>query len=126
MQRNRPFPYVEIGGHFSFRFPVLIKTKKLKKCEKRCKYANDRLQSLKTVPSKMWKAPATFRKVQFPITETFRPGRVLKVQRESHRWSLQPCIGPKAEKMIPSNLGGQFATLGANVPAFINILTSMF
>jgi hypothetical protein len=30
------------------------------------------------------------------------------------------------EKKIPSNLGGQFATLGANVPAFINILTSMF
>jgi hypothetical protein len=24
---------------------------------------------------------------------------------------------------IPSNLGGQFATLGANVPTFINILT---
>jgi hypothetical protein len=42
------------------------------------------------------------------------------------RWTLWPCIGPKAEKRIPSNLGGQFATLGANVPAFINILTSMF
>ncbi len=27
---------------------------------------------------------------------------------------------------IPSNLRGQFATLGANVPASINILTSMF
>jgi len=35
-------------------------------------------------------------------------------------------IGPKAEKRIPSNLGGQFATLGTNVPAFINILMSMF
>jgi hypothetical protein len=37
-----------------------------------------------------------------------------------------PCIGPKAEIRIPSNLGSQFATLGVNVPAFINILTSMF
>jgi hypothetical protein len=41
--------------------------------------------------------------------------------------TLWPCIGPKAdEKRIPSNLGSQFATLEANVPAFINILTSMF
>jgi len=32
----------------------------------------------------------------------------------------------RLEKRIPSNLGGQFATLGANVPAFINILMSMF
>jgi hypothetical protein len=37
-----------------------------------------------------------------------------------------PCIGSKAEKRIPSNLGGQFATPWANVPAFINIMTSMF
>jgi hypothetical protein len=35
-------------------------------------------------------------------------------------------FGPKAEKRIPSNLGSQIATLGANVPAFINILTSIF
>jgi hypothetical protein len=33
---------------------------------------------------------------------------------------------PKAGKRIPFNSGGQFATLGAKVPAFINILTSMF
>jgi len=39
---------------------------------------------------------------------------------------LWPCIGPKAEKGLPTNLGGQFATLGANVPAFIDTLTSMF
>jgi len=33
----------------------------------------------------------------------------------------------KAEKRIPSwNLGSQFGTLEANVPAFINILTAMF
>jgi hypothetical protein len=32
-------------------------------------------------------------------------------------------LAPKAEKRIPSNLRGQFATLGTNVPAFINILT---
>jgi hypothetical protein len=38
-------------------------------------------------------------------------------------WTLWPWIGPKAEKRIPSNLGGQFATPGANVPAFINIIT---
>jgi len=31
-------------------------------------------------------------------------------------------IGPKAEKRIPTNLGGQFATVGANVPAFISNL----
>jgi hypothetical protein len=37
-----------------------------------------------------------------------------------------PCIGPKAETRIPSNLGSQFATLEANVSAFINILTSIF
>jgi superoxide dismutase len=41
-----------------------------------------------------------------------------------------PCIGPKAKKKkkeeeIPSNLGSQFATLGANVSAFINIMKSM-
>jgi len=29
---------------------------------------------------------------------------------------------PKADKKIPSNLGGQFATLGANVVTFINNL----
>ncbi len=33
---------------------------------------------------------------------------------------------PRLGKRIPSNLGGQFATLGADGPAFINILTSMF
>jgi len=32
----------------------------------------------------------------------------------------------RVKKRIPSNLGSQFATLGVNVPAFINILTSMF
>jgi len=33
--------------------------------------------------------------------------------------ALWPCIGPKAEKRIPSNLGSQFVvTLGTNVPAF--------
>jgi hypothetical protein len=47
-------------------------------------------------------------------------------QVTNKRWTLWPCIGPKAGKRIPSNLGGQFATLGTNVPAFINILTSMF
>jgi hypothetical protein len=31
------------------------------------------------------------------------------------------CIGPKGGKRIPWNLGGQFATLGANVSAFILI-----
>jgi hypothetical protein len=34
-------------------------------------------------------------------------------------------LGPRLEKRIPSNLGGQFATLGTNVSAFVNILTSM-
>jgi hypothetical protein len=28
-------------------------------------------------------------------------------------------LAPKAEKRIPSNLGGQFATLGVNVSTFI-------
>jgi hypothetical protein len=35
------------------------------------------------------------------------------------------CIGLKAGKTIPSNLGGQFATPGANVSAFINISMQM-
>jgi hypothetical protein len=35
-------------------------------------------------------------------------------------------IGPKAEKRILQNLGSQFATLGAIVPTFINILMLMF
>ncbi len=34
-------------------------------------------------------------------------------------------LAPRLKKRIPSNLGGQFATLGTNVSAFINILTSM-
>jgi hypothetical protein len=32
-------------------------------------------------------------------------------------------LAPKAGKRILSNLGGQFETLGANVRAFINMLT---
>jgi hypothetical protein len=35
-------------------------------------------------------------------------------------------LAPRPQKRIPSNLGGQFPTLGANIPAFINILMSMF
>jgi hypothetical protein len=35
-------------------------------------------------------------------------------------------LAPRLKKRIPPNLGSQFATLDANVPAFINILTSMF
>jgi hypothetical protein len=35
-------------------------------------------------------------------------------------------LAPRLKKSKPSNLGSQFATLGADVPAFINILTSMF
>jgi hypothetical protein len=33
---------------------------------------------------------------------------------------------PRLKKRIPSNLEGQFATLGANVSTFIDTLTSMF
>ncbi len=47
-------------------------------------------------------------------------------QVTNKHWTLWACIGPKAGKRIPSNLGGQFVTLGPNVPAFINMLTSMF
>jgi hypothetical protein len=32
---------------------------------------------------------------------------------------------PRLEKRITSNLGSEFATFEASVPAFINILTSM-
>ncbi len=35
-------------------------------------------------------------------------------------------LAPSPEKGYQSNLRGQFATLGANVSAFINILTSIF
>jgi len=34
-------------------------------------------------------------------------------------------LAPRLKKRIPSNFGSQFATLGANVPAFIYILTSI-
>jgi hypothetical protein len=34
-------------------------------------------------------------------------------------------LAPRLKK-IPSNFEKQFATLGANVPTFINILMSMF
>jgi hypothetical protein len=38
-------------------------------------------------------------------------------------WTLWPCIGPKAEKRIPSNLGSQFVTLvGTNILACISNL----
>ncbi len=40
-------------------------------------------------------------------------------------WTLWPCVGPKAEKRIPLNLGNQFATLGANIPTFIIILKTI-
>ncbi len=35
-------------------------------------------------------------------------------------------LAPRLKKRIPSSFGSQFATLGANVPAFINILMPMF
>jgi len=35
-------------------------------------------------------------------------------------------LAQRLKKRIPWHLGSQFATLGANVPAFINILTSIF
>jgi hypothetical protein len=35
-------------------------------------------------------------------------------------------LGPRLKKGYHQILGGQFATLGANVPAFINILTLIF
>jgi hypothetical protein len=37
-----------------------------------------------------------------------------------------PISPPKAQKRVPSNLGGQCATPGAHATAFINILTSRF
>jgi hypothetical protein len=43
---------------------------------------------------------------------------------ELYELVLAPRLGKK--KRIQSNLGGQCATLGANVSAFINILMSMF
>ncbi len=35
-------------------------------------------------------------------------------------------LAPRLKKRVLSNLGGRFASFGADVPAFINILTSMF
>jgi hypothetical protein len=37
-----------------------------------------------------------------------------------------PVLAPRLKKRIPSNFESRFATLEANVSAFINILTSMF
>jgi len=57
---------------------------------------------------------------------------IFKIFQSAPEWLINAelyglVFGPKAdEKRIPSNLGSQFATLEANVPAFINILTSMF
>jgi hypothetical protein len=45
----------------------------------------------------------------------------LKIQRKNLGSALPPSIGPKAGKMILSNLAGQFVTLGANIPAFLLI-----
>jgi hypothetical protein len=52
----RPFPYVKATEDFFFWLPCIGKRQKLIKCEKRCKYENYRLLSLKTVPSEMRKA----------------------------------------------------------------------
>jgi len=35
-------------------------------------------------------------------------------------------LAQRLKERIPLNLGSQFATLGPNVPAFVNILRSMF
>jgi hypothetical protein len=35
-------------------------------------------------------------------------------------------LAPRLKKRMPWNLGSQFATLGPNVPAFVNILRSTF
>jgi len=58
----------------------------------------------------------------------FKPGVNAEIEKQLFNlpqvtikcWRLWPCIGPKAEKRIPSNMEGQSATLGANVPAFIS------
>jgi hypothetical protein len=48
--------------------------------------------------------------------------KLLIINAELYSLVLVPRL---KERRIPLNLGSQFATLEANVPAFINILTSM-
>jgi hypothetical protein len=73
---------------------------------------------------KSWNQPQGF----YTRSQGWHRKKLFNLPQVSNKcWTLWPCIGPKAEKRIPSNLGGQFATLlGANVPAFITILMSMF
>jgi hypothetical protein len=47
----------------------------------------------------------------------------LLIHAELYGLVLAPSLKKKG---IPTNLRSEFATLGANVPAFTNILTSMF
>ncbi len=65
-------------------FPILCidKRQKLKKREKRCKYAKDRLQSFETVPSKMWKTG---------------PGHISE-GTFSNYWNIQARVGPENTK----------------------------
>jgi hypothetical protein len=56
--------------------------------------------------------------VEAEIEKTFSISAKLVINAEFHGLLLVT----KAEKRIPSNLRSQFATLGANVQVFINIL----
>jgi hypothetical protein len=73
------------------------------------------VQKLKSIPRALHKELRLKEKKKFNLPQAI-----------NKCWTLSPYIGPKANKRIPSKLGGQFATFGAHMATFINILTSMF
>jgi hypothetical protein len=82
MHRNRPFPYVEIGGDFSFRFPVLIQTKNWKNVK------ND---------ANMWKIDCYVLKLYLPKMWKVGPGHISE-GTVSNYWNIQAREGPENTK----------------------------
>jgi hypothetical protein len=83
---SRPFPYVKNKVIFVYNFLSLIKTKsnKMRKTMQICKRYSTEFENCQIRCT----GPSTFQKVQFLITSKFKPGRVLKIQREKSSWSL--------------------------------------
>ncbi len=73
--------------------------------------------------SKSWiQAQGPYTRVKADIEKFFSISPKLLINSEHYGL----VIAPRPKRRIPSNLGGRFTTLGANISAFINILTSMF
>jgi hypothetical protein len=71
---------------------------------------------------KLKSAPMGFTlRVKAELEKSFSICLKLLINAQSTLWAL--LIGPKAGKSVPSNLRGQFATLGANVSAFYLLIS---